>query len=149
MRVNQAIVSIFIHETEDYNRIISSVENFFAPSILSSKKNESIVTGHYKNKIIIIEYKFDRKNSNDLLKTILSKMEPADLMLLFATFESHWESRKLYLRFDKQRIIAENRLVLKEGDDILRVVLSFNDSFEKVKEEFRKVVSDRTMYTKF
>ncbi len=62
MKVNQAILSVFIHETEDYNKIVNTIESFFSPLISSSKKNIATVQGHYGNKIVILEYRFDKKN---------------------------------------------------------------------------------------
>ncbi|MEM1599937.1 MAG: RNA-binding domain-containing protein, partial [Sulfolobaceae archaeon] len=64
------------------------------------------------------------------------------------TIDRHWYDGKLYLRFDKQYLIGENRLVLKDGDDVIRVVVSFNNTLENIKEELKKLVSDRILYSK-
>ncbi len=148
MKVTYATISVFIHETEDYNKVINGIETFFSPPILNSKKSVTTAQGHYGNKITIIEYKFDKKGGMQLFELILNKMDTSDLMFIFATIESHWSNGKLYLRFDKQHLITENRLLLKEGDDVIRIVISFNTSLENIKEEIKKIVGNRVMYSK-
>ncbi|MEM0188312.1 MAG: RNA-binding domain-containing protein [Saccharolobus sp.] len=148
MRINQVIISVFVHETEDYDKVVRSIEEFFSPEINNSKKSVKNVQGHYGNRIIIVEFKFDRKFGSKLFDKILSKMEISEIMLIISTIDSHWHDGKLYLRFDKQYLIGENRLVLKDGDDVIRVVVSFNNTLENIKEELKKLVSDRILYSK-
>ncbi|ADX85335.1 RNA-binding protein [Saccharolobus islandicus] len=148
MKVNQAILSVFIHETEDYNKIVNTIESFFSPLISSSKKNIATVQGHYGNKIVILEYRFDKKNGEQFFKTILDKIETTELMFILTTMDSHMNGSKLYLRFDKQYLVAERRLVLKEGDDVVKCMISFNTSLENIKEEIKKLVSSRIMHSK-
>ncbi|MCH4814948.1 MAG: RNA-binding protein [Saccharolobus sp.] len=148
MKVNQAILSVFIHETEDYNKIVNTIESFFSPLISSSKKNIATVQGHYGNKIVILEYRFDKKNGEQFFKMILDKIETTELMFILTTMDSHMDGSKLYLRFDKQYLVAERRLVLKEGDDVVKCMISFNTSLENIKEEIKKLVSSRIMHSK-
>ncbi|ACP35503.1 Protein of unknown function DUF54 [Sulfolobus islandicus Y.G.57.14] len=148
MKVNQAILSVFIHETEDYNKIVNTIESFFSPLISSSKKNIATVQGHYGNKIVILEYRFDKKNGEQFFKMILDKIETTELMFILTTMDSHMNGSKLYLRFDKQYLVAERRLVLKEGDDVVKCMISFNTSLENIKEEIKKLVSSRIMHSK-
>ncbi|AAK41037.1 RNA-binding protein [Saccharolobus solfataricus] len=148
MKINQAIISVFIHETEDYNKIVNTIESFFSPLISNSKKNVTTAQGHYGNKIIILEYRFDRKSGEQFFKIILEKIETSELMLILTTIDSHIDGSKLYLRFDKQYLIAEHRLVLKEGDDVIKCIISFNTSLENIKEEIKKLVNSRIMHSK-
>ncbi|WP_338601162.1 RNA-binding protein [Sulfolobus tengchongensis] len=148
MKVTQAILSVFVHETEDYNKIVNSIESFFSPLISSSKKNITTAQGHYGNKITIVEYRFDKKTMESFFNMILNKIETTELMLMLTTIDSHWDGSKLYLRFDKQYLIAEGRLVLKDGDDVIKCIISFNTSLENIKEEIKKLVSNRIMHSK-
>ncbi len=89
-----------------------------------------------------------RRMESNFFKMILDKIETTELMFILTTMDSHMNGSKLYLRFDKQYLVAERRLVLKEGDDVVKCMISFNTSLENIKEEIKKLVSSRIMHSK-
>lgn len=147
MKVGNISIIIFCHETEDKNKIMASLVNFFGDIINSSEIKEKSVEGHYGNKIEIIEYDVSGKIANELANKLFSSLEYADLIFLISSLDERLEGSKLHLRVDKQGLIANNKITLKDGDDVIKIIIGFKGKVSnELKEELKKIAS-RTMHS--
>ncbi|BCU70616.1 RNA-binding domain-containing protein [Stygiolobus caldivivus] len=141
MKVAFISISVFCHETEDRNKILSSLESFF--SLNNAEVKDSIVQGHYGNKIEIIEYKMKGKEAQNIFEKVLSSLDKVDLILLVSTLQSRTDKGKLHLRIDKQRLIEENKIFLRDGDDVVKLIVSFRNfrNSNEIIEELKNLAS--------
>ncbi|MBP1356988.1 MAG: hypothetical protein JZD40_00640 [Sulfolobus sp.] len=147
MKVNLVQLSFLSHETEDVNKILTALDELLGSYSSLAEKSITEATGHYGDKINLVQYQFKGKSSIDLFNIILNKMDKADIILMLSTFENRFANSKLYLRFDKQEIIVNKRLILKDGDDVIKVIVSIKGHPKEIKEELEKLASSRTLYT--
>ena len=141
MKVASISISVFCHETEDRNKIINSLESFFA--LNNAQVRDDVVEGHYGNRIEIVEYRVEGKEAQNLFDKIIKSLDKIDVLLLLSTLESRTEKGRLHLRIDKQRLIGENKIYLKDGDDVIKLVISFKNfrNQDEVLEELKKIVN--------
>lgn len=140
MKISNLSITIFCHETEDKNKIINALNSFFGNLLDSASVYEQKVEGHYGNSIEIIEYKASGKKAEEISKKIFYSFDVADLLLLLSTFDDRSEGNKLHLRIDKQRLIAEGKISLKDGDDIIKVVVTAKN-INELKDELKELAS--------
>jgi len=147
MKLSTISITIFCHETEDKNKIIGSLIDFFGNILNTADISERKVEGYFGNSISIIEYKLSGKNANELVDKIFKSLDSADIIFLLSTLNERLDGSKLHLRIDKQRLIAEKKITIKDSDDVIKIVMSFKGKVtEELKEELKKIAS-RTMRT--
>jgi len=147
MKLSTISITIFCHETEDKNKIIGSLIDFFGNILNTADISERKVEGYFGNSISIIEYKLAGKNANELVDKIFKSLDNADIIFLLSTLNERLDGSKLHLRIDKQRLIAEKKISIKDSDDVIKIVMSFKGKVtEELKEELKKIAS-RTMRT--
>lgn len=141
MKVASVSISVFCHETEDRNKILNSLESFF--SLDNAEVKDSVVQGHYGNRIEIIEYKMKGREAQNVFEKILKSLDKTDLILLASTLQARTDKGKLHLRIDKQRFIEENKIFLKDGDDVIKLVITFKNfkNTDEIVEELKYLVS--------
>ncbi|BFH73509.1 RNA-binding domain-containing protein [Sulfurisphaera javensis] len=142
MKLSSLSITIFCHETENRDKIILALSDFFGTLLNSSEIHETKAEGHYGNKIEIIEYRISGKIANEMANKVFNSFDYADLILLLSTLDERMEGNKLHLRIDKQRLIAEKKISLKDGDDIIKIVMSFKGKIsDELKEELKRIAS--------
>ncbi|MEM4080419.1 MAG: hypothetical protein QXY37_03765 [Metallosphaera sp.] len=52
----------------------------------------------------------------------------------------------MYLRIDKQELISRNRVVLKDGEDVIKITISLKDDIAEFREVLRQIASGN-LYT--
>ncbi|MFP3064644.1 MAG: RNA-binding domain-containing protein [Sulfolobus sp.] len=129
-------ISVFCHETEDREKILSSIQRFFDSDIKSAKFEDNIVSGYYGNKIEIISFKATGKVANSIFQRILNSLDKFDLLLLISTLSERLDRGKLHLRIDKQKLISQGKIFLKDGDDVIKVIITLKDS-QNLEEELK------------
>ncbi len=145
MKISSVTISIFCHETEDCDKIKKAVEGVF-PSVNEADMNLHKVKGHFGNYIYLLEYKFVKSLAGVAFEEILSRISSTDLLVILTTLTSRMEKSKLYLRFDKQYLVGKEEMVLREGNDVVRVMISFNEPSNVVVKELRRLASNRAMH---
>ncbi|QIW23311.1 hypothetical protein EWF20_03555 [Sulfolobus sp. S-194] len=147
MKLSNLSIIIFCHETENKDKILVALEDFFGNILNSSELIETKAEGHYGNSIEIIEYKLTGRNATEVANKIFNSFDYADLILLLSTLNERMEGSKLHLRIDKQRFIAEKKISLKDGDDIIKIIMSFKGKVtEQLKEELKQI-ANRNLHT--
>ena len=142
MKLSSISITVFCHETEDKNKIISSLVDFFGNVLNTAGISERKVEGHFGNSILIIEYKLPEKNAKEMADKIFSSLDGADIIFLLSTLNERLEGSKLHLRIDKQRLIAEKKIAIKDSDDIIKIVMNFKGKVtEELKEELKQIAN--------
>ena len=142
MKVSNISITVFCHETEDKNKIISSLTDFFGNILNTAEISETTVEGHFGNSISIIEYKLSDRSAKELADKIFNSLDNADLIFLLSTLDQRIDKNKLHLRIDKQRLIVEKKLTIKDSDDIIKIVMNFKRKVtDELKEELKQIAN--------
>jgi|Deesub1362B_J571_1020462.scaffolds.fasta_scaffold00004_149 hypothetical protein len=115
-------INYIVHATEDQNKIMSSLENTLGLKINTKKIRRSDVSGHFGNPIIYIKIVFKDPEANELLKTIISKLDSIDKLSLGRDLDDYFEKKKFFMRLDKQAMCL-GKIKLSEKDSI-RIMFS-------------------------
>ncbi|MDT7900506.1 RNA-binding domain-containing protein [Acidianus sp.] len=148
MKVTSVSFQIFSHETEDVEKIKNALNSFLQDFLKYANISENSTEGHYGDKITLIKYDFQGKISEKIVDYLFSKLDKADLLYLISTIDSRLEKSKIHIRIDKQKFIAEGKLYLRDGDDIIKIIISSVGGPKRVKEELNKI-ANRAMHTQF
>ena len=149
MRISSISITVFCHETEDKNKIISSLTDFFGNILNSAEIYETTVEGHYGNSILIIEYRLSDKSAEELADKIFNSLDSADLLYLLSTLDQRIEKNRLHLRIDKQRLIAEKKITIKDSDDVIKIVMNFKGKMTNELKEELKQIANRNLRSQF
>lgn len=97
-------IRVFVHATEDEEKVLSAVHNTLPPQIsenITFKKSN--LTGHHGNPIVLFEAKIKEKEHIEaFLKKLASGLNSLDKEVLGREIEQHIEKGCLYIRLDKQ-----------------------------------------------
>ncbi|MEM4576759.1 MAG: RNA-binding domain-containing protein [Candidatus Nezhaarchaeales archaeon] len=119
--------TVFIHATEDYNKVIKAVENLLPPKIrsrMSIKVEETL--GHYNNPIRIAKVSFrNPEQANQALSWIWNALSSEEKTYILTNLDLHIDEKmRLHVRLDKQGAFL-GLVKLSFGDDVVKVVFSF------------------------
>jgi len=146
MKVKNLQIFVFSHETENLDKIQNAIESKllidFFPYV---EKNITEVTGHYGNKIRIIEYKVKDKIADEVFQAILEKLSYSDLLYLLSTLEERFHKGRLYIRLDKQQLIMNN-IALKDGDDVVKITATIIGGKEALSEKLKEIAGNRSLH---
>ncbi|BBG24422.1 RNA-binding protein [Sulfuracidifex tepidarius] len=145
MKISSLTISVFCHETEDLDKIKTSIEDLF-PSVKEADVRLEKVKGHFGNYITLLEYKFGKSSASTIFEEIVSKISSTDMIVIVTTLSTRMDKSKLYLRFDKQYLVGRKEITLKEGNDVVRVIVSFNEPFKEVTKELKQIASNRALH---
>lgn len=107
-RVSYVEISLFIHATEDPDKVLKAAKNIFPEAYAEDIVFErSGLRGYYKNPIVILKaFIKERVRATTLLKNVLRRLEMDDRELLSSGFGGYVDSRgSLYIRLDKQEAL--------------------------------------------
>lgn len=128
-------IRVFIHATEDSNKVIQAVKNLFPKQLAEEIKfKKTNLTGHHGNPIILLETRLKEK---ELIKTLMNKLASGlnllDKKFLAMNFEQHAKKGSFYLRLDKQSAF-KGEVKLSSADPIhLRVGFKTGKVIEMMK----------------
>jgi len=141
MKLNNIIFLVFSYQTENKDKIKHAIDSLLSDYVKEGEIEEERIEGHYGDSIIEIKYLFQGKVCSKILDTLLSKFDKADIIYLLSTLDSRVEKSKVHLRLDKQLLIAKNKLALKDGDDIIKVIIGTGGRLKEFKEELKQFVN--------
>ena len=122
-------LSTFIHSTEDEGRVLEAllrgVPGDARRTLLRDLRVQTL-EGHYGNVIKVARLSVGRELAAEVLRYVLCGMSRTDRDILLSTLEGRVEPRRarLHLRLSKQDLYL-GRMVLSEGGDVVKVVVSF------------------------
>ncbi|MCE2508171.1 MAG: hypothetical protein J4G04_02555 [Nitrosopumilaceae archaeon] len=100
----QVRVNVIAHATEDEARIVRSLAEGLCirPDSLDTRRSE----GHYGNTITTISASLRKREARDVLKRLRETLPGADLDHIRETLPSRMGDSTLYVRLDKQEMVA-------------------------------------------
>ncbi len=122
-------LSAFAHATEDEGRVLSALLNAVPAGlrqVLAQRVRVQSLEGYYGNVIKVLKLSIEGDPAGEALRHLLCGMSGRDRDLLLATLEGRVERRRarVHVRLSKQDLYL-GRMVLSEGDDVVKVVASF------------------------
>lgn len=121
--------SAFVHSTEDEKKVLNSLLNVLPlhlRQVFQQRVRAQSLEGYYGNAIKLLRLSIGRDAAEGVLRHILCGMSKTDREVLLATLESRVESRRsrVHFRLSKQDLYL-GRVVLSEGNDVVKIVASF------------------------
>ncbi|WP_054836832.1 RNA-binding domain-containing protein [Metallosphaera hakonensis] len=99
------------------------------------------VKGHYGDPIVTFKIELEGKPASEVTERIISKLNKADIIFLVSTIESRSQGNRIYLRIDKQYLISQGKIALKDGEDVIKIVISLRQSIDQFKEVLKQYAS--------
>ncbi len=106
-------VRTYVHSTEDVDKVLQALK-----TVVSGGYVMRSIYGHYRNPIQIIEVKLHDWEALEALKTIVSRLDDVEYVLLLSGVEGN----RLYVKFDKQHAYR-GVLKISQSDDVIYVEL--------------------------
>ena len=138
--------SVFCREEEDENNILNCFLKLFPFNIEKEKiKLKKTKAKGFNEKIIIIfEIALEKdKHTNSFLKFLNKKLNNTQKELIFKQLNSRLDNDfNLFLRFDKNKLLKENRLWLTDKGNCFHfkiAIAAFPKKKEKATEIIRKI----------
>jgi RNA-binding protein len=120
----------FVYGTENKEKVLESIKTLFPNSSPQCEETE----GYYKNPVLILSNKIDKKREIKDFVEKLSKMnDPTRKRILHRLENKMDDSGNLFLRFDKQRAYQGDLKVVEHGDSIhLKIKIAAYPAKKKV-----------------
>ena len=132
-------INLILHATENENKVLESLENVFG--VEQKDFHIEQVPGHFNNPILLITSKLKKKNAQNFIKLLFSKMKKDDFEEVFENVEDYVTSSGLNLRISKQKLVSENLTMSKE--DAIKINIStpvyVKNNTKKIYQELMKV----------
>lgn len=120
----------FVYGTENKEKVLESIKTLFPNSSPQCETTE----GYYKNPVLILSNKIDKKREIKDFVEKLSKMnDPTRKRIIHQLENKMDDSGNLFLRFDKQRAYQGDLKVVEHGDSIhLKIKIAAYPAKKKV-----------------
>ncbi len=120
----------FVYGTENKEKVLESIKTLFPNSSPQCEETE----GYYKNPVLILSNKIDKKREIKDFVEKLSKMnDPTRKRILHRLENKMDDSGNLFIRFDKQRAYQGDMKVVEHGDSIhLKIKIAAYPAKKKV-----------------
>jgi RNA-binding protein len=120
----------FVYGTENKEKVLESIKTLFP----NSSPQCEVTEGYYKNPVLILSNKIDKKREIKDFVEKLSKMNnPTRKRILHQLENKMDDSGNLFLRFDKQRAYQGDLKVVEHGDSIhLKIKIAAYPAKKKV-----------------
>ncbi len=134
-------ITTHCHATENCDKVLQAVKNLLPENFRNKEPLITEYRGHYGNIIKIIRYILENDEATTFLKYLGGKLSTTDKSILSVSFDLRYDRRsnKFYIRIDKQASYND-RVVVTEGDDIIKIIISFKGS--RKKELVRKLLEE-------
>jgi len=120
----------FVYGTENKEKVLNSIKTLFPNSSPQCEATE----GYYKNSVLILYNKIDKKREiKDFVEKLSTMNDPARKRILNRLEDKMDDDGNLYLRFDKQRAYLSDLKVVEHGDSIhLKIKIAAYPAKKKV-----------------
>ena len=120
----------FVYGTENGEKVLNSIKTLFPNSSPQCEATE----GYYKNSVLILYNKIDKKREiKDFVEKLSTMNDPARKRILNRLEDKMDDDGNLYLRFDKQRAYLSDLKVVEHGDSIhLKIKIAAYPAKKKV-----------------
>ena len=120
----------FVYGTENGEKVLNSIKTLFPNSSPQCEATE----GYYKNPVLILNNKIDKKREiKDFVENLSSMKDPAKKRIFYQLENKMDDYGNLFLRFDKQRAYLGDLKVVEHGDSIhLKIKIAAYPAKKKV-----------------
>ena len=120
----------FVYGTENKEKVLESIKTLFPNSSPQCEATE----GYYKNPVLILNNKIDKKREiKDFVENLSSMKDPAKKRIFNQLENKMDDYGNLFLRFDKQRAYFGDLKVVEHGDSIhLKIKIAAYPAKKKV-----------------
>ena len=113
-------IDTILHATEDIDKILRCfLENF---NLQQEKFNIQNLTGHFDNPITLLSINLKKKESEEFIRNLLTKISKSDFDEIYQNVEELISSSGLKLKIDKQRML--NGKIMLEQRDAIKINIS-------------------------
>ncbi|HIQ02862.1 MAG TPA: exosome protein [Desulfurococcales archaeon] len=126
VKLKEISFTVTVHATEDKSKVIKALLELI-PEKLRKKISitETAYKGYYGNPITLLSVVVRGRLATEVLKYIIERMDDTSKKILNVTLDQRVDqAHRLHMRFSKQEAY-QGRLILYDGDDIIKVILSF------------------------
>ena len=132
-------VDLILHATEDFQKIIESLNYLFA--IEKDEITNIETTGHFGNPILMLHVEVKKKRADQFIKKLVSLIPRDIIVALLANIEERIFESSLYIRFSKQNFVKKI-LTLEEKDPIRIAIYTPTYVKKEMPETYRKLLSE-------
>jgi RNA-binding protein len=120
----------FVYGTENKEKVLESIKTLFPNSSPQCEATE----GYYKNPVLILSNKIDKKKEiKDFVEKLSTMNDPARKRVLNRLEDKMDDNGNLFLRFDKQRAYMGDLKIVEHGDSIhLKIKIAAYPAKKKV-----------------
>ena len=136
-RVEELLVQVLCHATEDEEKVMKAVENIIGPEAVENASSISqSLTGYYGDPILLIKLSIeDSRIAEKAFMRILSNLSEQDLReILRERVKKGRHGGKIYLRFDKQAAYLGSLKIMDK--DPIRIQVNVRGKLERLLEKF-------------
>jgi len=110
-----AKIDLILHATEDFQKIVESLNDLFAIEKEDVTKQE--LSGHFGNPILMLHVEVKKKKADQFIKKLVSVIPRETMSELLTNIEERIFESSMYIRFSKQNLVKKI-LTLEEKDPI-------------------------------
>jgi len=120
----------FVYGTENKEKVLEAIKTLFPNSSPQCEATE----GYYKNPVLILSNKIDKKREiKDFVEKLSTINDPAKKRIISRLEDKMDDNGNLFLRFDKQRAYMGDLKVVEHGDSIhLKIKIAAYPAKKKV-----------------
>jgi RNA-binding protein len=106
---------VFVYGTENEEKVRESIKNLFP----NSHPQTDTIEGYFKNPVLILHGKIEKKRETKEFIKILHKMDSATKKRVLNELNNKMDEKgNLFLRFDKQRAYLGDLKIIEHGDAV-------------------------------
>lgn len=136
-------LSVIRHATESEERVLKAANNSL-PLELRTRLvwTKTTTEGYYGNPIHVYRLHVEGEDAERVFSYIIRSMDKGSLRYVLTTLDTRLDRRRhLYIRLHKQ-LLCEGRLVVWDGDDVVRVVVKLNVSREELEKLIKSLLEE-------
>ncbi|RLE58876.1 MAG: hypothetical protein DRN53_07775 [Thermoprotei archaeon] len=128
--ISGIFVEAFCHATEDREKVLSAILNLIPETLREDLREHieiEVLHGYYGNPIEVFRLKVDEKvKAQEISAKIIKSLNDMDYEYLISTLDIRTNGKgNLYLRVNKQSLLANEITIDEESDDIVKIRIKF------------------------
>lgn len=108
-------LEIIFHATEDNKKVLEPIFELF--QIKEDEFSQEKILGYYGNQIILAKAVLVKKQAEDFVKNLVSRIPKSELDELVENLDMYLEDSSLFLRISKSKLVS-NIINLQQNDAI-------------------------------
>lgn len=138
MLIKSVEIRVFVHATEDKEKIITALKN-----IIKDDFNiiEEHYEGYYGNSIVVISCSIEGENAEKILDNILDNLSRPDKDDILKTFYDRiGKGSAFHIRLNKQKAYL-GEYAISDSDDVIKLVFKLDNKFSL--EKLRQLIANK------